>query len=553
MKIRGDILRTYQAMHTWTGIVAGLVLFIGFYAGSLTMFQHEISQWATPPSHQLSSIDHDKYDLLISKASTEFEPARQGFTLHFNTQSSPMTWYEQGGGRGLNLTNVMRHASLSAEGELVSQASTENKLGSLIDMLHRTAGIGGQITGQDLGEIIVGVAAILYFLALVSGVIFLLPTLMKSFFALRKDKGSNRFWLDSHNLVGVASLPFHFIIAWTVVVFCFHDVFYGGLSIVYGDKPLFERGEKAEIIYQVNDLPPIEHYVEKVNQLAPGYHVDQMTFSGLSTQRPSLGITVKNSDEVMRNTSGDFIYMDPFTLAVAFTSIPQDEEDVYTALVASFFSLHFGGYGGNLGRWLYFVMGILGAFLFYSGNLLWLEKRRQKKGQQTRASKVMSSLTIGICLGSIAGVVVTLVASRWLYILNSSINSSTATPINDSYLLCYYLIFFTVLSYSFIRGAAKSAIELLYLLSFACLCIPLTSIVAIIFPELGLWSTSHFAGVIIEFIALIFTGVFYLAAKKAKQRAYFGEANSIWALPQVTIVQTTITEPLVTESLLADK
>jgi len=40
-------------------------------------------------------------------------------------------------------------------------------------------------------------------------------------------------------------------------------------------------------------------------------------------------------------------------------------------------------------------------------------------------------------------------------------------------------------------------------------------------------SAVTFLGVIVEFIALIFAGVFYLAAKKAQQRAYFGEANSI--------------------------
>ncbi|XQF91454.1 PepSY domain-containing protein (plasmid) [Pseudoalteromonas espejiana] len=35
-----------------------------------------------------------------------------------------------------------------------------------------------------------------------SGVIILLPTLVKTFFAIRKRKGPSRFWLDSHNLVG---------------------------------------------------------------------------------------------------------------------------------------------------------------------------------------------------------------------------------------------------------------------------------------------------------------------------------------------------------------
>ena len=30
-------------------------------------------------------------------------------------------------------------------------------------------------------------------------------------------------------------------------------------------------------------------------------------------------------------------------------------------------------------RWVYFVFGLSGAFLFYSGNLLWVEKRRRTR------------------------------------------------------------------------------------------------------------------------------------------------------------------------------
>jgi uncharacterized iron-regulated membrane protein len=188
MKIRGDILRTYQSVHTWTGIVAGLVLFIGFYAGSLSMFEDEISHWATPSSHHLPQIQTERFDELIIKASSSFDKVQDGFTVNFNEESSPLTWSEEGGGRGLKLNHVVRHATLSAQGELISQVNESNELGDLIDTLHRTAGIAGKVGHEDIGVLILGVASILYFLAIVSGIIFLLPTLVKSFFALRKIK-----------------------------------------------------------------------------------------------------------------------------------------------------------------------------------------------------------------------------------------------------------------------------------------------------------------------------------------------------------------------------
>lgn len=48
--IRGPLLRIYKTLHTWVGIVAGMALFICFYAGALTMFMEPLSRWAAPAS-----------------------------------------------------------------------------------------------------------------------------------------------------------------------------------------------------------------------------------------------------------------------------------------------------------------------------------------------------------------------------------------------------------------------------------------------------------------------------------------------------------------------
>lgn len=525
MKVRGDILRTYQSVHTWTGIITGLVLFIGFYAGSLSMFEDELSHWATPSSHHLAQIPVEKFDQLIVESASNFEKPQQGFVVNFNDEMSPLTWSESGGGRGLQLNNVKRHATLSDQGELITQVNKSNELGDLIDTLHRTAGIAGKVGHEDLGVLVLGLAAVLYFLALVSGIIFLLPTLVKSFFALRTNKGANRFWLDSHNLVGIISLPFHLIIALTVVVFAFHDAFYGGLSLAYADKPLFERSEAAKTEYSINQLPSINRYLEQVEQLSKDYTVESMAFSGLSTVRPSVAITVKSSEAMMRTNTGDIIYMNPYTLEVNFSTLQLDENDTYTPLVASFFSLHFGGFAGNFGRWVYFILGLLGAFLFYSGNLIWLEKRRQKQPTQTKSSRFMASLTIGVCLGSILAVVSTLLASKWLYLMG--------VQVNNYYLVCYYVVFFGALFYSFARGGAKSAIDLQYALSLACLFIPLTSIILMV-TQMSLWAPTGFTNFTVEIVALIFSAVFYSAARKTEKRVYHGEVNSIWSLKAKT-------------------
>ncbi len=237
---------------------------------------------------------------------------------------------------------------------------------------------------------------------------------------------------------------------------------------MYSDQPMFNRGANSAVEYKLDQLPSVQSHLNKIEQLADGYRVESIEYSGLTSSRPSLGVTLMNEHTMMRNNSGDYIYMNPYTFEVRASSLAMNDEQYYVPYVASFFSLHFGGIGGDLGRWIYFIMGLLGAFLFYSGNLLWLEKRRQKQGEQTKANKFMANLTVGVCLGSIFGVVVAILSSKWLYLINISIN--------ESYLTCYYIVFFGSLIYSFVRGAAKSAIDLQKALFAACICIPVTSL-----------------------------------------------------------------------------
>lgn len=519
MKIRSDVLRTYQSVHTWTGITTGLLLFIAFFAGALTMFKAPLTQWAIPANHTLSPVSFEQYDTLVHKATSEFESAANGFTLHFDGQQSPMTWYEQGGGRGLHIHNQMRHASLNESGELVSVANKQNVLGDLIDQLHRTAGIPGTLGHEDIGVLILGVASALYFIALVSGVIFLLPSLVKSFFALRQSKGANRFWLDTHNLIGITSLPFHLLIAWTVVVFAFHDMLYGGLSFIYGDEPMFERNGGSKQVYTLAELPSIDSYFNAVNALVDGYEVVSLSFDNLTTPRAQLTIEVAGDGRLQRTGDADVIAMHPFTQQVTYSTLSIPDNGMYGPIVKSFFALHFGNFAGDTGRWIYFLLGIMGAILFYTGNLLWLEKRRQKQARQTRSVTFMANLTIGVCVGSILGVTTTLLASKWLYL--------AGVDINLGYINVYYGVFVSSVVFAFWQGAAKSAIVLQRLTALTCLGIPLTTFITWMTANSSHWQPGTDT-LFVEILALVFAGIFYKAACKTKQRAYNGETDSIW-------------------------
>ena len=521
MKVRSDILRTYQSVHTWAGIIAGLLLFIGFYAGALTMFKPELTQWATPPAHQLAPVPDGQLQQLFDASLDQYPDSANNLIVSFTGDQSSVMWFVQGGGRGLRLSDTLRHASFDANGNLTTTVAPVNELGRLIDELHRTAGIPGHIGHESVGVVLMGIAGVLYFVALVSGIIFLLPSLVKSFFALRKNKGANRYWLDIHNLIGVVSLPFHLLIAWTIIVFAFHDLLYDGLQVVYGDKPLFERGQRSEVVYHTEQLRPLNDYSQFARDLAPDYTLTSMQFSNLNSTSPSLMMHLKGLNKMQRAGQTDVIYMQPYTMDITYTSVNTVDNQPFGPIVKTLFSLHFGNFAGDTGRWLYFGMGILGAILFYTGNLLWLEKRRQKKGAQTRASRIMAALTVGVSLGSILGLVTCLLTTRWIYLLTNHINTG--------YLAVYYVVFFASLALCFLRGAPRGAIILQYALAVSCLAIPLTSLAGI-FGFQTMWAPAGPSGLTIEVMALLFAGVFWRMAKRTRERAFHGESQSIWSL-----------------------
>lgn len=441
--------------------------------------------------------------------------------MSFVESTSPVTWYQQGSPRGLRLDDKLWHASLDNNGELVAHTSDKNELSALVDYLHRSAGIAGEVGHEQAGVYVLGVAAILYFLALVSGLIFLLPTLTKHFLALRQEKGSKRFWLDTHNLIGIASLPFHIVIAITVIVFAFHDVLYDGLGKIYGDKPLFPRPVASETTFNSQALPSITTLIAKANEYAPEHQVKQISLSGLNSSSPRASIQLVSEQHLMRGPKTDFLFMHPYTFEVSSSSIMNGDQGLWGSVVTTLFGLHFGSFGGELGRFGYFIMGILGAVLFYTGNLLWLQKRyKANHAEQSRATRLMAKLTVGVTFGALLGVAAVFASTKWLAL--------TAINVNVAYMWLYYSSFFAVLLAALRFEISRTPVQAQRLIAILCMSLPLTSLLAYLLPKIGIWPANSAATWALELVAGVIAVVFWRLANKTKHNA--SKSDSIWAL-----------------------
>ncbi|MFD0847311.1 PepSY domain-containing protein [Sphingosinicella xenopeptidilytica] len=191
--------------------------------------------------------------------------------------------------------------------------------------------------------------------------------------------------------------------------------------------------------------------------------------------------------------------------------------------LTSFFTLHFGSFGGPPVRWAYFFMGLAGAMLFYTGNLLWIESRRKKERKagavtQSRSTIVMGALTVGVTLGCVAGISLTIAAAKWL--------PGRVGDVAAWHSWIYYLTFLAAIGWAFARGAARAGWELLAFAGAMTLLIPITSLLAAAgLPGTG-WSYRH--TILVDVTALAGAAALFWMARIAYRRAESGPRDSVW-------------------------
>jgi uncharacterized iron-regulated membrane protein len=513
-------LKVFTALHTWTGLVAGMALFIAFYAGAMTVFTHELDIWdnyLASPQEQQTYIDAQ---LLVDKALIE-KPAAGTETILRLELASPghpenvVRWFER-----LDNGEFTRHEfRLEDSGKLNTEPNNAN-LADFIYLLHYTAGLP-----SSFGLEIMGIICLIYGLALVSGVIIFIPNFLKNLFIIRPGNNKKRFWLDTHNVVGIFSLPWHIMYAWSSVLLAIAIYVLAPFQLLIFDSDLIEligpelgAVETIEPAGQLSSTLSVTELVAIAKQQAPGISVTQIRYThvgdinGTATIRAAANAgTVDTAASITINSHSGEI------LTVAHPAKATLGSTFYRGLLA----LHFANFGGDIIRWVYFILGLAGAFLFYSGNLLWIETRRKRRVKEQAASTVFfARLNSGVCIGAMAGVSASFIASRGFAALTNR---------GDLTELAYYLVFFVSIIWCFVRPVTAGTRDLLYLCAALTLGIVIADAIAIDMP---LWRSAieeKWIMFVIQTMTIIGAIVFFLAARAVNRRALKGKPHSVWA------------------------
>jgi uncharacterized iron-regulated membrane protein len=505
--MKAATLRTFISVHTWVGLIAGFGLFIAFYAGAVTLFHEELHAWETPLP-QVAAPQHAPQQLI--DAVLEAHPkAKEGFFLRMPSEFEPQ----------LMLEFDERHFRLDASGKL-EEFKEHSQLVDFVYRLHYTAGLP-----RSWGIYVLGVVCILYGLALASGVIIYAPTFFKDLFALRIGKNIKRMWQDAHNVVGILSLPFHLMYAWSSAVLALglillapfqYMVFDGKLLQLVG--PDINAAAPAKAAGVAAPLAPASQLIAEVQRAVPGIEVSTLSYRHAGDANGQVQVY----GHVHQKTVADMgaVVLSASTGKVTRVMMPENFSPG-TRFLRSLQALHFGSFGELAVRWMYFILGVAGAFLFYSGNLLWIEARRKRqKLVQPRSGKLMAQATLGVCLGCVAGV-------SAIFVVNK-LGPAGQLPLWEA--RGYYAVFFGCVLWAFARPPARAAHELLMLCAALTLAVPLAHWWSTgVNPLLALLQGDGIV-VGVALVSLLFAAGYWKMARAVLHRGRHGDPHSVWSL-----------------------
>ena len=379
---REGLRQAMSWLHTWAGLVLGWLLFAIFLTGTLSFFKNEFNLWMQPEMHGLpapgADVAQKSLDALVRQA-----PNVTQWIMHLPDERDPavnLLWRDQANGRFETLRMNPQ------TGEPVDARKTLG--GEFFYRFHfelRTAQKGRWALQ---GRWVVGVATMLMFVALITGVVTH-RRIFKDFFTFRPAKGGQRAWMDAHNVTGVLVLPFYLMITFSGLMI-FHTLYLpAGIATAYktgkgvDSNAYFAdlQGEKADsrvrrgATDKLAPLPPMA-LAPILAQASARWHGGRI--GSVQARRDAQGRAVV---EVARHDGDRLQYRPPRLLFDATTGQWLDHADATGPAATTYgvlYGLHMARFAGPGLRWALFGFGLLGSLMIATGMVLWSVKRSAK-------------------------------------------------------------------------------------------------------------------------------------------------------------------------------
>ncbi|MGJ7545995.1 PepSY-associated TM helix domain-containing protein [Variovorax sp. LT1R16] len=242
------------------------------------------------------------------------------------------------------------------------------------------------------GKLFLGFMGLLLLVAIVSGVVLYAPFMRKlEFGTVRHDKRPRLKWLDLHNLLGVVTLVWAFVVGGTGMINTWADLVikywqYDQLSALlapYKDQPVVAVTERASV----------QKSLDAAYAQAPQSKLSFIAFPGTAFSSPHHTTVFLKGNEPFTSKLLQPVLVDAKTATV--TAAPKLPWYLTALLVSQ--PLHFGDYGGMPMQILWALLDIATIIVLGSGLYLWLKRGNSvplPKGKAPAAAQPQPALAL---------------------------------------------------------------------------------------------------------------------------------------------------------------
>ena len=368
-------------LHSWAGIVTGLLMFIVCFSGAVVVFKNEIDLWANPSLAQLPRSDKPaSLDAVLTQLHTRYPGATvETIALPDAVNPSYFAFVRERGAPANTRTKV---ALRSDTGTVVGPV--DSQLGQYLRMLHVFLFFGPRW--------IVGFLGVAMLVLIATGIV-IHRKILAELFTQRWGRSFRVVMSDLHKSAGIWGLGFHILIAATGAWMGLAPLFEQSYKYLATDTPAAAapkpaRKAAAEATEPVR-MQSLDALHATAQQAVPGLQVRYVSMRRWGTKTAEAGFT--------GNLSGHLAS----TARVDIDAATGATKKVHDPRTAGFWSLvnglmeplHFGDFGGLALKWLYFFLGMTPAFLSISGTLIWLDARQQRQQLPREAGAALPGST----------------------------------------------------------------------------------------------------------------------------------------------------------------
>ncbi|MFT4102575.1 MAG: PepSY domain-containing protein [Burkholderiaceae bacterium] len=230
------------------------------------------------------------------------------------------------------------------------------------------------------GKLFLGLMGLLLLVAVVSGVVLYSPFMRKlDFGTVRRDRRPRLKWLDLHNLLGIVTLVWLFVVGATGMINTWADLLikywqYTHVSTLlapYQGQPLVPDAERASM----------QRSLEAAMTAAPQTKLAFIAFPGTAFSSPHHATFFFRGNEPFTSKLLQPVLVDAKTAEV--TAAPKLPWYLTALLVSQ--PLHFGDYGGMPMQIIWALLDIATIIVLGSGLYLWLKKGNPAHAHKPRA------------------------------------------------------------------------------------------------------------------------------------------------------------------------